>query len=100
MLQQANALLTTLEPWSNVHPPEIAMSCYLTALETLRITGILLQPFIPHVSENLLDGLSIPANERSVAYVRVGRSDMGGEHVMDVKGIKLFEKPGKGTLES
>lgn len=80
-----------------MHPPEVALSCYLAALETLRITGILLQPFIPHASERLLDGLNIPADERSVDFARVGKGEVG----MDVKGIKLFEQPrNKDTLKS
>ena len=93
--------MTTLEPWSNVHPPEVALSCYLTALETLRITGILLQPFIPHTSEKLLDGLDIPVDERSVEYARVGKGQVGSGSVLDIKGVKLFEMPSnKGTPES
>ncbi|KAH0831886.1 tRNA synthetases class I (M)-domain-containing protein [Lanmaoa asiatica] len=95
ILRQANAVLTALEPWSNVHPPDVALSCYLTALETLRITGILLQPFVPHTSEKLLDGLNIPADERSVDYARVGKGEVGRGLVMEVKGIKLFEQPTK-----
>jgi methionyl-tRNA synthetase len=100
-IQQANALLTTLEPWSDVHPPDVALSCYITALETVRITGILLQPFIPHTSERLLDGLGVSADERSVEYARVGKGDVGGGLVMAVRGVKLFEKPTKkGSSES
>ncbi|KAG9315949.1 tRNA synthetases class I (M)-domain-containing protein [Chiua virens] len=93
ILRHANALLTNLEPWSNVHPPDVALSCYLTALETLRITGILLQPFIPHTSEKLLDGLGISADERSVEYARVGKGEIRGGLAMDVKGFKLFASP-------
>jgi methionyl-tRNA synthetase len=90
---QANSLLTTLEPWSEMHPPEMVFSCYLTALETLRITGILLQPFVPQASEKLLDRLDVLADERSVAYARVGKGEMGGGLLMDVRGVKLFEQP-------
>lgn len=78
-----------------MHPPDVALSCYLAALETLRITGILLQPFIPHTSERLLDGLNISADERSVEYARVGKGEVGGGLVMNVRGVKLFEKPTK-----
>lgn len=74
-----------------MHPPDVTLSCYLAALETLRVTGILLQPFIPHASERLLDGLGISADERSVEYACVGKSEVGGGSVMDVKGVKLFE---------
>lgn len=101
MVEQANALLTTLEPWSDVHPPEVALSCYLAALETLRITGILLQPFVPHTSERLLDALNIAADKRSVECARIGKGQVGGGLVLDVKGVKLFDKPvKKGLSES
>lgn len=84
-----------------MRPPEVALSCYLAAFETLRITGILLQPFIPHASERLLDGLNIPGDQRGVECARVGKGEVGGGLVMDVKGVKLFQNPtNKGTLES
>ncbi|KAN0074748.1 tRNA synthetases class I (M) domain containing protein [Tylopilus felleus] len=92
---QANALLTILEPWSDAHPPDVALSCYLTALETLRITGILLQPFVPHTSEKLLNALKVPENERNIEYARIGKSEVGGGQVMDVRGVKLFDMPAK-----
>ncbi|KAF9242666.1 tRNA synthetases class I (M)-domain-containing protein [Melanogaster broomeanus] len=91
----ANGLLTTLAPWSNGHQSNVALSCYLAALETLRISGILLQPFVPRTSERLLDGLGVPVEERSIEYARVGRGTMGGDSVMDVVGVKLFEVPRK-----
>ena len=84
-----------------MHPPDVALSCYLAALETLRITGILLQPFIPLTSQRLLDGLGVSADERSVEYARVGKGKVGGGLVMDVRGVKLFDKPvKKGSSES
>ena len=84
-----------------MHPPDVALSCYLTALETLRITGILLQPFIPLTSQTLLDGLGVSADERSVEYARVGKGKVGRGLVMDVRGVKLFDKPTKkGSSES
>ena len=84
-----------------MHPPDVALSCYLAALETLRITGILLQPFIPLTSAKLLDGLDISVDERSVEYARVGKGEVGGGLVMDVRGVKLFDKPvKKGSSES
>ncbi|KAF8443120.1 tRNA synthetases class I (M)-domain-containing protein [Boletus edulis BED1] len=101
VLRHANALLTILEPWSDAHPPDVALSCYLTALETLRITGILLQPFIPHTSEKLLGALKVSVDERSVAHARVGKCQVGGGLIMDVRGVKLFDKPAnKGTSDS
>ncbi|KAG6336879.1 hypothetical protein ID866_2205 [Astraeus odoratus] len=93
VLRQANGLLTNLAPWSEAHPPSVALSCYLTALETLRIVGILLQPFLPSTAEKLLDTLQVPSSERSIEYARLGRGAVGGENGLQVKGVKLFEIP-------
>lgn len=56
------------------------------ALETLRITGICLQPFIPDVAEKLLDGLGVPAGERDWASAQ-SEVDWRGRVV---KGVRLF----------
>ncbi|KAL4081130.1 tRNA synthetases class I (M)-domain-containing protein [Scleroderma citrinum] len=95
VLRQANSLLTSLAPWSEVHSPAVALSCYLTALETLRIVGILLQPFLPGTSEKLLDALSVPGPQRSIKYARVGMGSLGRGNIFELKGVKLFEMPRK-----
>ncbi|KIJ62562.1 hypothetical protein HYDPIDRAFT_135631 [Hydnomerulius pinastri MD-312] len=92
ILRHANAVFTNLAPWSTTHTPDSVLSCYLTGLETLRISGILLQPFTPRTAEKLLDGLGVPVGERSVEYARVGRGSVSGEGI-DVVGVKLFEVP-------
>lgn len=40
------------------------------ALETLRVSGILLQPVIPNLSEHMLNRLGIPANKRTFDCAR------------------------------
>jgi len=90
---QANAPLTTLEPWSEVHPPEVVFPCYyVTALESPHHRDSS-APFIPHASGKLLDRSNVTADERTVAYARVGKSEVGGGLLMDVKGVKLLEQP-------
>ncbi|KAI6098224.1 tRNA synthetases class I (M)-domain-containing protein [Pisolithus sp. B1] len=93
VLRYANTLLTNLAPWSEEQSATITLSSYLTALETLRIVGILLQPFLPGTAAKLLGALGVPEVERSVAYARVGTSSVGGEDVLSVKGLKLFSMP-------
>ncbi|KAI6123776.1 tRNA synthetases class I (M)-domain-containing protein [Pisolithus croceorrhizus] len=93
VLRYANTLLTNLAPWSEEQSATITLSSYLTALETLRIVGILLQPFLPGTAAKLLGALGVPEVERSVAYARVGASSVGGEDVLSVKGLKLFSMP-------
>ncbi|KIM54840.1 hypothetical protein SCLCIDRAFT_135951 [Scleroderma citrinum Foug A] len=95
VLRQANGLLTNLAPWSKAHSPAVALSCYLTALETVRIVGILLQPFLPRTCEKLLYALDVPGLQRSMKYTRVGMGSIGAENALEVRGIKLFEMPQK-----
>ncbi|KAI5991147.1 tRNA synthetases class I (M)-domain-containing protein [Pisolithus albus] len=95
VLRHANTLLTNLAPWSEGHSPAIALSSYLTALETLRIVGILLQPFLPGTAAKLLSALGVSETERSMAYAHIGRGSVGGEDVLSVKGTKLFSIPAR-----
>lgn len=90
VLRYANTLLTNLAPWSEGQSVAIALSSYLTALETLRIVGILLQPFLPCTAAKLLCALGVPEVEKSMTFARVGRGSVGGEDVLGVKGVKLF----------
>ncbi|KAI6044866.1 tRNA synthetases class I (M)-domain-containing protein [Pisolithus marmoratus] len=92
VLRYANTLLTNLAPWSEGKSAAIAVSSYLTALETLRIVGILLQPFLPSTAAKLLGALGVPEMERTVAYARLGRGSVK-EDVLGVKGVKLFSVP-------
>ncbi|KAI6108549.1 tRNA synthetases class I (M)-domain-containing protein [Pisolithus croceorrhizus] len=93
VLRHANTLFTNLAPWSAEQSATIALSSYLTALETLRIVGILLQPFLPGTAAKLLCALGVPEVERSVAYAGVGKGSVGGQDVLSVKGLKLFNMP-------
>ena len=58
-------------------------------METLRICGILLQPFIPAKSVELLEILGTKPEERTWDYAEPGKGVTG-----DIKqGIKLFVDP-------
>ncbi|KAH7885449.1 tRNA synthetases class I (M)-domain-containing protein [Phlebopus sp. FC_14] len=94
LLRQANFVLTNLKPWSDEHPPTVALSCYFTALETLRISGILLQPFTPRTAKRLLDELGVPVEERTVECARVGKGSFSPEAALDLTGVKLFPRRG------
>lgn len=56
-----------LKPWELKKNPntqeELKVVLHLT-LETLRVSGILLQPIIPNLSKTLLDKLNIPNQNR------------------------------------
>jgi methionyl-tRNA synthetase len=68
-------------------PPEEVFAVRATTLETLRVVGICLQPFIPSVAENLLHALGVSSEERNWENVGV---DMRKEGPEDVLGVKLF----------
>jgi len=76
--------MSSVKPWAS--DPIFTHASYLTSLETLRICGICLQPFIPSTAGRLLDALGVRSDERTWEFTRVGRGV-----VADVKGIALFE---------
>lgn len=63
-LRLANKALTQIEPWARNTPPETVGACWLSAMETLRVVGVCLQPFVPGVAGRLLDALGVGQGER------------------------------------
>lgn len=49
----------------------------MTVVETLRICGILLQPFMPEKAKSLLDALSTEPEERALADAGLGKAESG-----------------------
>ncbi|KAH7912233.1 tRNA synthetases class I (M)-domain-containing protein [Hygrophoropsis aurantiaca] len=96
-LKQANAALTHTAPWAKTTPPAHAQVSYLTSLETLRVCGIFLQPYIPGTAARLLDALGVPERERGIEWTELGRGEVGRMGGV-VRGVKLFEF-GKGVTE-
>ncbi|RDB20211.1 Methionine--tRNA ligase, mitochondrial [Hypsizygus marmoreus] len=86
VLRLANKTLTDIAPWKKTTPPEDVYACHATALETLRVAGVCLQPFVPGVARRVLDALGVPAEERAWAWAEEGSVDR--ERVVD--GERLF----------
>lgn len=66
-LHSANLFFETLKPWELKKSPETIEDLHVAlhlAMESLRVSGILLQPLIPNISDNLLNKLSVPRDER------------------------------------
>lgn len=66
------------KPWDNIveyapgEPGEdVDRTIYLTA-EALRMTGILLQPYMPNKADMLLQQLGVRDDRRTLAYCRPG----------------------------
>ncbi|KAI0691387.1 tRNA synthetases class I (M)-domain-containing protein [Cytidiella melzeri] len=86
-LQKGNQLLTETAPWAASTSIATTVDVYTVILEVLRVSGILLQPFIPSKAEQLLDALEIAESQRSIAYASLG----GGSIGQVTGGIRLFE---------
>jgi len=99
VLKLANAVMTTVAPWSR--EPHIARASYATSIETLRICGICLQPFVPTVARKLLDALGIPLPERTWAFTTLKSepSKLPESNVIITRRARFFERSNSQTLE-
>ncbi|KAF7795545.1 hypothetical protein EIP86_006707 [Pleurotus ostreatoroseus] len=86
-LAQANQVMTETAPWAPTTEPCTVAAVYEATLETLRVCGILLQPFMPSKAEMLLDALGVDPVQRTMASSALGKGAIG-----DVRsGVRLFE---------
>ncbi|WP_294534677.1 methionine--tRNA ligase [uncultured Rhodoblastus sp.] len=69
VVAEANRYFAGQEPWKlGKNDPARRDSVLFATVETLRVVGILCQPFIPEAASKLLDLLSVRADERDFAY--------------------------------
>ncbi|KAI0796367.1 tRNA synthetases class I (M)-domain-containing protein [Irpex lacteus] len=88
-LQKGNQLLTETQPWAASTPTKTTVEVRAAVLEALRVSGILLQPFIPSKAEQLLNALGVDPEQRSIAFASLGAGSIGTV----TGGIRLFETP-------
>jgi methionyl-tRNA synthetase len=80
-------MLTTLQPWASPTPTKAIVYAY----ETLRISGILLQPVMPFKAGELLDRLGVSVDQRGWEQCGIAeRPDVG----RIVAGLKSGKQPG------
>ncbi|KAH9060995.1 tRNA synthetases class I (M)-domain-containing protein [Lactarius vividus] len=91
-LKAANAMMNATEPWAKETPQALIGEVYTLSLETLRVCGILLQPFIPAKARMLLDALGISHSERSLQHARY----LPGTVSSATPGVKLFSRMSRG----
>ena len=78
-LRSTNNLVQDYKPWnlikstSDLDKTKLVKLLYLV-YESLRICGILLQPIVPNLAEDLLNRLNIKPNERSYNFAQVNAS--------------------------
>jgi methionyl-tRNA synthetase len=68
---QTNRYLTNREPWKE-HDPTRRGRALALGRESLRICGILLQPFLPTRIPLLLDWLGVPGEQRGLVWASFG----------------------------
>ncbi|KAI0254874.1 tRNA synthetases class I (M)-domain-containing protein [Lactifluus subvellereus] len=85
-LKAANTMMNVTEPWAKSTPESITGNVYALSLETLRICGILLQPFIPAKAGMLLDAMKIPQSTRTLRHAQYLHGTMDNI----TPGVKLF----------
>jgi methionyl-tRNA synthetase len=73
VVAEANRYFASQEPWvlRKQDPVRMGTVLYVTA-ETLRMIGILAQPFVPSAAAKLLDLLAVPHGERTLAQIGSG----------------------------
>ncbi|KAF3038778.1 methionyl-tRNA synthetase [Didymella heteroderae] len=77
-VRSANAFFQMSKPWDNIlgfapgEPGEDVDRTIYLAAEALRMTGILLQPYMPHKAEMLLNQLGVKEDRRTLAYCQPG----------------------------
>lgn len=79
--------MTESAPWAASTSTDTIEAVYTTILETLRICGILLQPFMPSKAEMLLDALGTQPEQRTIMHSLLGQGKIG--HVQS--GVRLFD---------
>ncbi|KAH7132427.1 methionyl-tRNA synthetase-like protein [Dendryphion nanum] len=75
----ANSYFQASSPWSKVlsfgpgEPGDEVDKIIYTAAEALRLTGIMLQPFMPNKAKSLLDQLGVSESRRTFEFCSFGR---------------------------
>ena len=88
VLSLLNKEITRIEPWSPETRSSDVLHLLVWARETLRICGILLQPFLPIASQALLDALRVAGgNARSFGAAQIG---VGSVHAGPMQRSVLF----------
>ncbi|KAF8531612.1 tRNA synthetases class I (M)-domain-containing protein [Gautieria morchelliformis] len=89
-LRISNREFTNVAPWSSATPISSASRLLSYTRETLRICGILLQPFIPTKAKELLDALGVPAGKRTLRDATLGLGESPESENRPVIPIRLF----------
>lgn len=91
-LRAANLFFETLKPWEMRKQPDkdsdLNVVLNLT-MDTLRKSAIILKPIIPILSDNLLNKLNIPNDERNWSNLLSGTNET---HSLSKENVTLFKR--------
>lgn len=88
VVRAANVYVDKQAPWAlrKTDPARMGTVLYVLA-EATRHLGILMQPYVPSAAEKLLDQLSIPADERTFAFLGEAHALQGGTPLPAPQGV-------------
>lgn len=89
-LLQSNREYTAIAPWNPETPIPTVSRLLSYTRETLRICGILLQPFVPTKASELLDALGVPGEKRTLHDATLGMGEPHGSVKRGVTPVRLF----------
>lgn len=93
VVTEANVFFTATKPWdlARLENSELLIRTIYTMGETLRIIGILLQPFLPTKATALLNELGVSVNKRTLNDAQLGLDFTYGQP-MDERGNLILDK--------
>ena len=69
-INKLNQFIDKMEPWNTIKKDKTITAKTLSVIiESLRVVGIILQPFIPDSAEKILNILNIDNNQRNFKYL-------------------------------
>jgi methionyl-tRNA synthetase len=90
IISELNRYITNNSPWSLAKTDiQRAHTVLWVVLESLRVVGILIQPFIPDAANKLLDLLGIPEYERNCHFIH---KEINEHNILSQLTISLFPK--------
>lgn len=93
-IKWANKLIADNKPWQLKKKEEDLqfLKCLIhVVMETLRVNGIILQPIVPNLTDQLLGRLGIPSNERMVKNIHFGSKEISERRLGESDGV-LYPK--------
>ncbi|KAG4301113.1 hypothetical protein PCK1_002812 [Pneumocystis canis] len=70
-----NKFFQDFEPWKYKHEPSKVDPIIFRTLEAIRLSGILLIPFIPNKASEILDQLGVETSRRNLKFCKLGADD-------------------------